>query len=157
MTTHRLPSTWLQDPTDDQMVEKSLAHGGLGSILAGSPLIQRLAKAAATVLVCKSGHETTLGKAEGERCARKDCRAPLMVKGTRKMKDDEEEGMPERFQSKEKMKDDEEEGMPEQFQQRQRRMVKSDDMVETGGSIDSTPILTKRAGNPRRGLWTGQR
>jgi hypothetical protein len=130
MSTHKLPSNWLNDPSDDAFIEKSVGHG-LGSLIAGAPLVQRLAKAAETVLVCKSGHETTLGKAEGERCARKDCRAPLMVKGAQP---DEVE--------------------PEV---RTRRMVKSDDMVETGGTIDSQPILTKRAGNPRRGLWTGSR
>jgi hypothetical protein len=70
----RLSSTWL----DGQEIRKDA--GGLGRVIAGPAIGEVIMKLAATELVCKSGHETTLADApDNGRCA--TCKAKLAVKG----------------------------------------------------------------------------
>jgi len=130
MSTMGPKSQWLNPPTDEQMIEK--AARGFSSIIAGAPLVQRLAKAVEAVAVCKSGHEEMVGKIRDLKKCR--CSAPwVAVKG-------------------EQIEPEAEEGTATY-----RRMVKADDqiMVPTGGLTDGQPTMTSKS--KVRAPFTGSR
>jgi hypothetical protein len=117
MSTQRLPSNWLNEPTDEQFIEKSVGRG-LGTITAGAPLAQRLAKLAETEVVCKSGHASTLGKIESvTKCK---CGAAWATAKGEKLEEDE--------------------STPVYV-----GTTKSADEMPTGGSIDGQPIMTSKS------------
>jgi len=124
----RLPSNWLNDPSDKEYISRSVGRG-LGTIIAGSPAVQKLAALAEAPVGCAAGHVYKL--AEIESVSKCSCGAKWTTIKNEKIEQQDE---PE----------------PTTY----RRMVNGEE-VATGGSLDGEALTT----NPRKSRrpWTGTR
>jgi hypothetical protein len=80
MTTYRIGSNWLDDPSDEQFVKKG--SGSLGRHLLKQygtmPIGEQIEKMLTAKVRCPRGHETTVGQAgDSMLCVLKSCREPL--------------------------------------------------------------------------------
>ncbi|HZP39244.1 MAG TPA: hypothetical protein VFE48_22370 [Methylomirabilota bacterium] len=127
----KIASVWL----NGQDVRKD--NEGLGRALTGPSIGSVIMKMAATELVCKNGHETTLGDApDSGRCA--TCKAKLAVKGQHAKDEDAEED--------DEM--DEDERKARGIARKDEDADEDDDDAKrarkTGGRLDGRPIYSER-------------
>jgi hypothetical protein len=127
----RLSSTWLEG----QEIRKN--RGGLGRVITGPALGEVIEKMAATVMVCKNEHETTLGAApDSGRCA--TCKTKLAVKDVGD--DNEDEDTMTAAEESERGVMTKSIDLDEVAKQVEQRLTRK----RTGGMLDGRPIYEQK-------------